>query len=64
MEWPYIIGPQRLNGRPHLNVSLAQIMATQRPGAFNRSIAQRLLRPNGKLAVMASSVRESASAGL
>jgi hypothetical protein len=37
---PYIIGSLRRNGWPHLNVYLAQIMATQRFGAFNGSIAQ------------------------
>jgi hypothetical protein len=45
---PYIIEPQRI----------------YRPGAFNGSTAQWLFRPNGKLAVTASSIRESASADL
>jgi hypothetical protein len=40
MERPYIIGPERRNGRSRLNVSLAQITTTQWPGAFNGSIAQ------------------------
>jgi hypothetical protein len=39
---PYIIRPQRRNGRPRLNVYLAQIMETQWSGALNGSIAQRL----------------------
>jgi hypothetical protein len=46
------------------NLSLAKITATQRLGASCRSTAQRLYRPNGKIVVTASSVRESASAGL
>jgi hypothetical protein len=62
MDWPYIVGPQRCNGWSHPNISLAQITATQWPGAFNGSTTQRLFQPNGKLAVTASSVWESASA--
>jgi hypothetical protein len=46
------------------NITLAQITVTKRLGGFNGSIAQWLFRPNVKLAVTASSVRESASAGL
>jgi hypothetical protein len=39
---PYIIGPQRRNGRPLLEVYPAGIMVTQQSGALNGSIAQRL----------------------
>jgi hypothetical protein len=64
MGGPYIVGPQRLNGRPCPNFSLVQIKATLWLGASNESTAQRLFRPKDKLAVMASAVRELASASL
>jgi hypothetical protein len=61
---PYIIATQCCNGRPGPEVYPAQFTVTLRFGALNRSIANSSLRPNGYLAVTASSVRESASAGL
>jgi hypothetical protein len=61
---PYIIGIQRCNGWPGLEVYPAQFTATQRSDAFNGSNANDSLRPNGYLAVTASSVRESTFAGL
>jgi hypothetical protein len=39
---PYIIGTQRCNGRPGLEVYLAQFTVTQRYGTLNKSIAQQL----------------------
>jgi hypothetical protein len=41
-DQPYIIRPQRCNGRLHVEVYLERFTATQRSGAFNRSITQRL----------------------
>jgi hypothetical protein len=61
---PYIIATQGCNGRPGLEVYPAQFTATQRSGALNGSIANGSFRPNDYLAVTASSMRESASAGL
>jgi hypothetical protein len=61
---PYIVGTQRCNGRWSLEVFLEHITVTQRSGALNGSIANDSFRPNGYLAVTASSVRESAFAGL
>jgi hypothetical protein len=61
---PYIIATQRCNERPVLEVYPTQFTATQQSGALNGSIANGSFRPNDYLAVTASSVRESASAGL
>jgi hypothetical protein len=38
-ERTYIIGPQRRNVWPHLNISQALITVTQRPDTFKGSIA-------------------------
>jgi hypothetical protein len=61
---PYIIGTHCCNGQLGLEVYLAQFSATQRCGALNGSITNGSLRPNGYLAVTASSVRESAFTSL
>jgi hypothetical protein len=61
---PYIIATQHCNGRPGLKVYPAQFTAIQRSGALNGFIANDSFRPNDYFAVMASSVRESASTGL
>jgi hypothetical protein len=61
---PYIIGTQRCNRRPSLEVYPAQFTASQRSGTLNGSIANGSFQPNGYLVVTASSVQESASAGL
>jgi hypothetical protein len=60
----YIIETQRCNGRSGLEVYPVQCTATQRSGALSGSIANGSLRPNDYLVVTASSVRESAFAGL
>jgi hypothetical protein len=58
------MGTQHCNGLPGLEVYLAQFTATQQSEAVNGSIANGSLQPNGYLAVTASSMRESAFAGL
>jgi hypothetical protein len=61
---PYIIATQHCNGRPGLKVYLAQFTAIQRSGTLNGFITNGSFLPNDYFAVTASSVRESASAGL
>jgi hypothetical protein len=59
---PYIVRPQRRNGRPRLNVYPA-LMAIQRSAAPTDLLPRGSFWLNDYLAVAASSVRESACAG-
>jgi hypothetical protein len=43
MDRPYIIRPQRRNGRPRLDVYPVQITETQRSGTLNGFITQWLI---------------------
>jgi hypothetical protein len=52
---PYIIGTERCNGQLSLEVYPAQFTATQQSSTLNKSITNGSLRPNGYLAVTASS---------
>jgi hypothetical protein len=61
---PYVIGTQRCNGRPGLEVYSVQFLRPNGRAPSTDLSSNGSLRPNGYLAVTTSSVSESAFARL